>query len=116
MEDTKLVNRASAGGVSKKTLIAFATFPLPIATKEPPIPEALREALVPERNTMHNLLQPSGKGRNQKLSGPDLLDVVSVDIFNDICGKLPLSGLNCVSSIVKFIIKFYRFESELNEL
>ncbi|KAL7621943.1 hypothetical protein AAE478_007443 [Parahypoxylon ruwenzoriense] len=116
MEDTDLVNRARAKGLSEEDLMAWATFLPRIVKEEQPLPEAVREALVPKGYRIGNLPEPGSKGGNHKLSGQDLLDLLKLDISNDICGDIPLSSLNYVWVMVRFMMLFHQFEEELGKL
>ncbi|KAI1349493.1 hypothetical protein F5Y01DRAFT_185579 [Xylaria sp. FL0043] len=116
MEDTDLVKRARAKGLSEEELLAWATFPSDIVRGEQPLPEAIREALVPKGYRTANLPEPGGKGGNHKLPGQALLDLLKLDISNDICGDIPLSSLNYVWTMARFMILFHQFERALSEL
>ncbi|KAJ2996581.1 hypothetical protein NUW58_g928 [Xylaria curta] len=116
MEDTDLVNRARAKGLSEEDLMSWSTFPHLKAREEQPLPEALREALVPKGYSTGNLPELGGKGSNRKLSSQDLLDLLKLDISNDICGDIPLSSLNYLWTMARFMMLFHGFESELGKL
>ncbi|KAI0100618.1 hypothetical protein GGR51DRAFT_531879 [Nemania sp. FL0031] len=116
MEDTDLVNRARAQGISEEDLMALATFLPRIVRGEQTLPEAVREAVVPEGYTIGNLSKPSSKSGIPKLSGQELLNLLKLDISNDICGDIPLSSLNYVWTMARFMMLFHQFERELGKL
>ncbi|KAI1186813.1 hypothetical protein F5B17DRAFT_345416 [Nemania serpens] len=119
LEDTDLVNRARATGLSDEDLMKWGAFPPSQVREEQSLPEALREALVPDGYTMGNIPDPgskSGKGGIHQLSGQDLLEMLKLDISNDICGDMPLSSLNYVWTMARFMMQFHQFEKELGRL
>ncbi|KAK5633104.1 hypothetical protein RRF57_008818 [Xylaria bambusicola] len=116
LEDTYLVKRARARGISDKDLMALdMTIPRELR-REQAIPEALRKAMVPEGYTVGSLPETRGMGGKLELSGPDLLELLKLDISNDICGDVPLSSLNYVWTTVRFMMLFMQFEGELGKL
>ncbi|KAI0506199.1 hypothetical protein F5B22DRAFT_470697 [Xylaria bambusicola] len=116
LEDTYLVKLARARGISEEDLMAYDMTPPSEIRTEQPIPEALRKAMVPEGYTVGSLPGIRGMGGKLELSGPDLLALFKVDISNDICGDVPLSSLNYVSTMARFMVLFMQFESELDKL
>ncbi|KAI0863800.1 hypothetical protein F4860DRAFT_50384 [Xylaria cubensis] len=117
MDDTDLVNRARARGISEQDLMKLSTVIPQNIRGEQSISDAIREAVVPKGYTIGNLPEPGSNSGNRDLSGPDLLDLLKVDIINDICGDiLPLSSLNYVWTMVRFMMQFRQFETELNKL
>ncbi|KAI1428087.1 hypothetical protein F5Y12DRAFT_73515 [Xylaria sp. FL1777] len=116
MEDTDLVNRARARGLSEENLLEWTTLPSRIVRGKQPLSEAVQEALVPKGYTIHNPPESDGKGGNHELSGQDLLGLLKLDISNEICGDLPLSSLNYVWTMARFMMQFHQFENELSKL
>jgi hypothetical protein len=91
MEDTALVRRARASGISDKEMIKMASS-LPSANAEQPeLPEAFLRTL-PEGYTAAPASQMKVTGRSGKaaLSSSDLLTLLKVDIHNDVCGSKPI--------------------------
>ncbi|KAI0966820.1 hypothetical protein F4678DRAFT_267352 [Xylaria arbuscula] len=116
MEDTDLVNRCRAKGLSEKDLLEWATIFPPTVRVEQPLPEAVQKAVVPEGYTLGNLRERGGKGSNHNVSGRDLLSLLQLDISNDICGDIPLSSLNYIWIMIRFMMLFHQFENRLREL
>ncbi|KAI1162817.1 hypothetical protein F5B18DRAFT_622278 [Nemania serpens] len=116
MEDTDLVNRARARGLSDEDIMKWPAFPSSVAIGAQPLPEAVREGLIPEGYTMGSLPETGSKGGSRKLSGRDLLEMLKLDVSNDICGDIPLSSLNYVWTMARFMMLFHQFERELGKL
>ncbi|KAI1112357.1 hypothetical protein F5Y14DRAFT_442694 [Nemania sp. NC0429] len=116
LEDTELVNRMRARGVPDEDLMkGAALFPSP-DRGEQPLPQAVREALVPQGYTMGNIPEPGSKGGNHGLSGQHLLELLKQDISNDVCGVMPLSSQNYVWTMTRFMMLFHQFERELKKV
>ncbi|KAI0436552.1 hypothetical protein F4803DRAFT_541846 [Xylaria telfairii] len=116
MDDTDLVNRARARGISEQDLMKLSmTLPKNIRGEQA-ISDVMRETVVPKGYTIGNLPEPGSKSSNRDLSSPDLLELLKVDVANDICGDIPLSSLNYVWTMVRFMMQFHRFETELKKL
>lgn len=73
--------------------------------------EAVRKGMILEGYTMGSLQEPGGE-----MSGPNLLDLLNMDLVNDICGDAPLSSLNYVWVLAQFMMLFLQIEEELGKL
>ncbi|KAL0940552.1 uncharacterized protein CTRU02_203315 [Colletotrichum truncatum] len=50
------------------------------------------------------------------LTGSDILGCVKADIHNDVCGDVPISGVNYISITMRFFMQFMQFEQQLTLL
>lgn len=115
MEDTDLINRLRASGLSEEKMLAMHTnFPRD-SLRVPEIPEALRQAVTPDGYSSSPPLQP-GSMNGKEMPARDLLDGLKGDLFNDICGAIPFSSLNYVWVMARFLGQFQQFEEELARL
>ncbi|KAK2000775.1 hypothetical protein LX36DRAFT_738594 [Colletotrichum falcatum] len=60
-------------------------------------------------------LEPAGQA-GIRLTGKQLLRLVKKDIYNEVCGELPLSGINHISDIAKSLFHYANMEAELDRL
>ncbi|KAI1769818.1 hypothetical protein F4818DRAFT_314205 [Hypoxylon cercidicola] len=111
LKDTELVNRARAKGIPEEEMIAWATT-FPAAVGQDEFLEASK-LMVPESYTSMSLPIKGGKG---EMSGDGLLSLLQVDISSDICGIVPLSSLNYVYVMARFMMLFEQFEQALKTL
>ncbi|GAP86992.1 hypothetical protein SAMD00023353_2401490 [Rosellinia necatrix] len=114
IEDTDLVKRARAKGLPEEELMRWVALPPRKVEKDQSISEAVRQTLVvPEGYKISKHPLPTTKGGNHNWSGPDLLGLLKRDVSNDICGNIPLSSLNYVMVMARFMAIFHQFEIEL---
>ncbi|KAL2015681.1 hypothetical protein VTK56DRAFT_5038 [Thermocarpiscus australiensis] len=129
LEDTDLVKRARAAGISEQDLLQMAAWTGPLISSRPyqgqgQPPEDLLAALAEVDPTFANpdfrqkvrtaSQSIAGAHRtSRELSKRDLLEFAKVDIFNDICGRLPLSGLNYIWVTAVLMMHFVSIEKEL---
>ncbi|KAI1434363.1 hypothetical protein GGR50DRAFT_687666 [Xylaria sp. CBS 124048] len=120
LADTDLVRRARAQGITEKELLAWDSFSSGMGKGKHPLtdqlPQAVRDALVPEGYKVGNLPDTGSRAASRSLSGPDLLELLKLDISNDICGDIPLSSLNYVWTMCRFMMLFHQFEKELSKV
>ncbi|KAK4238128.1 hypothetical protein C8A03DRAFT_15370 [Achaetomium macrosporum] len=124
LEDTDLVRRARAAGISDKDMLEMPPFHAVASPWQPP--EALG-AVLPELYGSLNLPSefrpaamphaggPRGNPNQQQLDGRNLLDVLKLDLIRDVCGEAPVSSLNYVFTTCLFMMLFGRFEDELKK-
>ena len=115
LQENDIVKRARAAGINDADLIWIASSVGQLSTKEP-IPSAILENL-PEGYSMGSLDAPLLKKSSPGiLSGRDLLTFVKQDVLDDVCGSRPLSSLNLVWVLARFLMLFMQVEDRLKEL
>jgi len=116
MEDTDLVKRARAKGLSDEYLVSTkSNFPA-ASWAEQEVSDAVQKSLVPEGYTMGNLKGPPSMKSFGNISQRDLLELLRRDLYQDICGGTPYSSLNYVFVMARFMMQFHQFENELRKL
>lgn len=81
------------------------------------LPSSLAKEL--ENGTLSLRARRSGAGGSSdeaKMSNLDLLEIIKWDVFRDLCGAEPLSGINYLSLTAMFMMQFMRIERELERL
>ncbi|KAI1816979.1 hypothetical protein GGS20DRAFT_535631 [Poronia punctata] len=115
MEDTDLVRRARKKGMSDQYLVE-AKSKLAVASEPQPVPDAVRESMVPEGYTMGPSITPTSMAGYVDITQRGLLDLAKNDLYQDICGKVPYSSMNYVFVTMRFMMQFMQFETELRKL
>ncbi|KAK7750708.1 hypothetical protein SLS62_007408 [Diatrype stigma] len=125
-EDTELVSRERAVGIDEEVLLKTTSDLRKILTNDNmETPEALK-AFIPEGQHMDSTSRPTQKiGESTKasqkpgdfeISGVNALELLKSDIYNDVCGGVPLSSLNFIWVMVRFMMLFTQFEERLSQL
>jgi hypothetical protein len=117
-ERTPLVDHAIAEGVTDSLLRLMSGY-LEIRRMRS-TPASLSElASHPEYDTSSNSLNSLQTGSGKSNGMPknlDLLEILRVDIFNDICGKRPHSAMNYLLITLHMTFKFLKIEDELQRV
>ena len=115
LQENDIVKRARGSGINDADLIRMASSVGHLSTKEP-MPPAILDT-VPAGYSMGSrdtsLLKKSSQGN---LSGRGLLTFVKQDVLDDVCGSRPLSSLNLVWVLSRFLMLFMQIEERLKEL
>ena len=115
LHENDIVRRARCSGVKDADLIRMASSVGHLSTKEP-MPPAILDT-VPEGFSMGSrdtsVLKEGSQGN---LSGRDLLTFVKQDVLDDVCGSRPLSSLNMVWVLSRFLMLFLQIEERLKVL
>jgi len=112
LQDTPLVNRARASGMTDKTILEISSI-LKNSIEKQTVPKASRPP-IPEGYT-------SGEDKDQpekaRTSWTDLLTFLKLDILHDISGKRrPVSSLKYVWVTSNFMLLFIKIEEKLKDL
>lgn len=116
LEDTDLVKRLRAQGLSDKELLHWNRLGSQESGRNKAIPEALLQAMVPEGHSTGPSLGHASMNSYSELTNQELLDFLKKDIYDDICGKSPLSSLNYVWVMCRFFTTFQIMEEELEKV
>ena len=115
LDQNDIVKRARDTGINDADLIRMASSVGRLSAKEP-MPPAVLDT-VPEGYSIANRdtspLKTSSEGN---LSGRDLLTFVKQDVLDDVCGSRPLSSLNLVWVLSRFLALFMQIEERLKDL
>ncbi|RMJ22349.1 hypothetical protein PHISP_06779 [Aspergillus sp. HF37] len=117
LEDTELIRRAKARGMSEQTLLEMWS-----AVREMTAANVDKEASMPFPPEGQSMLQPhrwasgSPHSGGLELSEHQLLALLKIDILQDVSGEIPISALNYLSATVQFKLLFSFIENELIEL
>lgn len=117
-ERTPLVDHAIAEGVTDSLLRLMSGYLEIRRMRSTPV--SLSElASHPECDTSSNSLNclQTGSGKSNGMpKNLDLLEILRVDIFNDICGKRPHSAMNYLLITLHMTFKFLKIEDELQRV
>jgi hypothetical protein len=117
LEDTELVRRARARGMSEQTFLEMWS-----AIREMTAANVDKEASMPFPPEGQSMLQPhrwasgSPHSGGLELSEHQLLALLKIDVLQDVCGEIPISALNYLSATVQLKLLFPFIENELNRL
>lgn len=121
--DTDLVKRARAQGMDDTTLLSISSKIQRVkASKGASLSEAVQLCL-PEIYPTITRGQPtknttecsSTKGEDAVLSGVELLKLLRWDVFSDVCGEPPRSGMNYIWIMARLMMVFTQIENHLPE-
>ena len=123
LEDTELVKRAKAFGQNDAALLEMASIPKALASSEEADPSSLINQIDalkaykhgPDMNPYNFKETRKQKNEQKVIQGRDLLDLIRVDLFHDVCGNHPLSSLNYVWITVHILMLFREIEDRLRE-
>ncbi|OAQ62046.1 hypothetical protein VFPPC_07268 [Pochonia chlamydosporia 170] len=123
LADTELTAKARASGMDEQILLDMASHLERLhksKLSQPDVPPSVLNELK-ESTPNIKIQQPttsrsnSSKGRT-KLSNRELLSFVEWDVFRDVSGSVPLSGISYIGITIAFMMYFDMIEDELKRL
>jgi hypothetical protein len=119
LKETELVKRAKARGHTDADLLKTSSLPVPNMAYSNEDMERLKGTIseLQDYGTFEplNPYHISEQKKREEIQGRALLDMLRVDIFADVCGNNPLSGLNYVFITVHMMLLFMEFERRFSE-
>jgi hypothetical protein len=116
MEDTALVNRMRARGYSDEYLASGRLFQSSRCNADQRLREALKKAGSRAGYIAVDSVKTTSIQSHAYLTGRDLLHLVRRDIYEDVCGMVPLSALNYMGAMAWCIHQLGRMEIELDKI
>ena len=125
-EETDLIKRAKALGMDEETLLRIAATPSMMhstSSQEVDLSTLRDQLILPADYSINHSSKPE-KMRTEKhkdspavdMSNTETLDLLKADIFADVCGHNPLSGLNYLFATVRFFTIMMMVEKQLQTL
>ncbi|QGI98553.1 hypothetical protein CEK26_011622 [Fusarium fujikuroi] len=109
LEDTVLVRKARAVGMTDEEIIDATNKLSSIANNTLEVPNEVLNKYAPEG------FQIPPQARSEVLDGRDILDLAKFDILSDVAGIAPISSLNYLGVTCWLLITFGRIEEQLKE-
>ncbi|KAM5356712.1 hypothetical protein ACJ41O_003358 [Fusarium nematophilum] len=120
LEDTVLVRRAKAAGISEKDILNLVDMMSVVRGSQPVIPASAVESIIPKgykaRSAEGFNSATGGAKATGELSGINLLGPIKFDVANDVAETRPLSSSNYISATFVLIMLFTKIEDRLKEV
>ncbi|KFY43601.1 hypothetical protein V494_01901 [Pseudogymnoascus sp. VKM F-4513 (FW-928)] len=115
--ETPLISHAIAEGVSDQMLHIVSEKLEKRRIRAAGAPNTLIPPEIGRNDSSMTKYMQGGSGkRNWMPNNLDMLEILKVDIFNDVCGKRPFSAMNYIWATTQMTLQFGKIESELERV
>ncbi|KAH8812893.1 hypothetical protein F5884DRAFT_730209 [Xylogone sp. PMI_703] len=118
LENTKLISRSKAAGMWKDQIDGMSSELDALVERRYVFePKAIDEILGPVPEGLENMIPKFMSDRKKQMyTGMELLAMIQVDFYNNICGETQLLALNSAWVTSRFLMLFQEIEQELCRL